>query len=292
MRNFDIEGCYPNMPKESIRFAMRAIRARFPDKEGVYVPRRSEHLPCTWATKQQKWQLIPFKTMLDVLDFCLDFTFIKMPDGTIKQQTEGIPMGDPLSPGMTIGTCAWMEQEWLQTLAAKDKNFFTAARFMDDILMVYATHDTWNHDEFLRDFTASTCYQAPLKLEPGKEGVFLETQYWVQDNTIYYKHKNDNETDANTIWRYQHWHSNASITQKVSTLNACLQKTQNAKTDQLHIKSALAKLEEFRRLRYPIHVLQRACARLGAVSGNGTWITVRNILNGYGPKAVRDSASL
>ena len=37
-----------------------------------------------------------------------------MPDGTIRHQVQGIPMGDPLSPGMTIMTCAWMEREWME----------------------------------------------------------------------------------------------------------------------------------------------------------------------------------
>ena len=34
-----------------------------------------------------------------------------MPDGHLKRQIAGIPMGDALSPGMAIGTCAWMEKE-------------------------------------------------------------------------------------------------------------------------------------------------------------------------------------
>ena len=47
-------------------------------------------------------------------------------------------MGDPHSPGMAIVTCAWMEKEWMSNLADKDKEFFQAKRFMDDILCIYA----------------------------------------------------------------------------------------------------------------------------------------------------------
>ena len=41
---------------------------------------------------------------------------------------------------------------------------------------------------------------------------------------------------------------------------------------------ALDKLAEFRRLRYPSSILQKACNYLGAATGEGTWITVRNAL--------------
>ena len=81
---------------------------------------------------------IPFEVMLDVMEVSLDFALVRMPNGKILRQMEGIPMGDPLSPGMTIRTCAWMEQHWLQAIGAEDKHYFRAKRFMDDIAIVYA----------------------------------------------------------------------------------------------------------------------------------------------------------
>ena len=90
IQNFDIVGCFPNMPKDIIRVAMRSIREKFRQYEGVFVPRFSECQRCTWATKRKSMQLIPFKVMLDVLDFCLDNTFMKMHDGQINKQMEGI----------------------------------------------------------------------------------------------------------------------------------------------------------------------------------------------------------
>jgi hypothetical protein len=44
-----------------------------------------------------------------------------MRDGTLLRQVGGIPMGDPLSPGMTIGACGWMEKEWMANLSDTDK---------------------------------------------------------------------------------------------------------------------------------------------------------------------------
>ena len=268
--NFDIVGCFPNMPKEIIRIAMRSVREKFRQFEGVYVPRFSDCQGCAWHTNKKSMQMIPFKVMLDVLDFCLDNTFIKMHGGEIKRQTEGIPMGDPLSPGMTIGTCAWLEEGWLQSVDNRDKQYFQAKRFMDDIIMIYVKNKVWDSKKFLQDFTRSEVYPKPLELEAGKDGIFLETQYYTCDNYIHYKLKNDNEMGKTNVWRYHHWHSNTTFQQKVGTLNACLRKAENASTPQLMLQSACSKVEEFRRLRYPRQVLQKACSRLGAITGNGT----------------------
>ena len=86
-------------------------------------------------------------------------------------------MGDSLSPAIAIGTTAWMEMEWMQTLDMETKSRFRAGRFMDDILMVAAEHEAWNVEHLLRYFASSTCYLPPLKLEPADDGCFLETRF-------------------------------------------------------------------------------------------------------------------
>ena len=85
-------------------------------------------------------------------------------------------------------------------------------RFMDDILMVYAQTPRWDFERFVADFVASECYQKPLTLEEGKDGTFLETRFWVDEASIKYKLKNDNEGGKNNVWRYQHWYSNTAFT--------------------------------------------------------------------------------
>ena len=202
-----------------------------------------------------------------------------MPGGQLWRQVEGIPMGDPLSPGMTIGTCAWMEQEWLQTIAAEDRQYFRMRRFMDDILVAYVDTPVWNSEKFIQDLAASQCYQEPLKLEEGKDGVFLETRFWVEDNRVRHKLKNDNGGGENKVWRYQHWFSNSPFLQKRATLTSCLRKVQQMASDSSNLyDGALEKIAEFRRLRYPDSVLQKACQYLGASTGEGMWITVRDAL--------------
>ena len=45
-------------------------------------------------------------------------------------------------------------------------------------------------------------------------------------------------------------------------------------------ESAMQKLEEFLRLRYPIrlHVLRGVCNFMGATTGDGTWMGIRNAI--------------
>ena len=82
--------------------------------------------------------------MNEIMEFSLDHAYVKMPDGRLLWQKLGIPMGDPISPGMTIGACAWMEKEWMNTLDSETKGIFRAKRFMDDILLVYARNEKWD----------------------------------------------------------------------------------------------------------------------------------------------------
>ena len=58
----------------------------------------------------------PFSTMLEVIDFDLDNCYVITYDGRLLKQARGIPMGSALSPPLAIGTLAWMEHEWMQTL--------------------------------------------------------------------------------------------------------------------------------------------------------------------------------
>ena len=99
----DIEGCFPNMPKDKISFAIMDLSERLKKNgfEGVAVPHgKSEK--CTWVRSGSrvpyKKTFIPFADLINILNFSLDNTFVKSLSGKILHQTQGIPMGDPHSP--------------------------------------------------------------------------------------------------------------------------------------------------------------------------------------------------
>ena len=280
----DIEGCFPNMPKEIIaQSAIKFTHDITKDKgyDSVYVPARGNK-PCRWHTKAKTgYKKIPFHTLIDVLQFALNNTIIKDNDGNLHKQVKGIPMGDPHSPGMTICACAWMEQEWLATLDKRTKTYFRAKRYMDDIFMIYVENDNFDHKKFLQDFDKSECYLPPLKLEEANPDTFLEMTFEIHNNSIRYWLKNDNiPLQPPKIWRYAHFRSHMSFQMKKGMLSAVMKKIHKmASDDRALYHSALQKIHEFLNLHYPKKMIWTTCTTMGVITRNATWFDVRDALS-------------
>jgi len=273
----DIEGCYPNMPKEIIRHSILDIiqKLRQQGRAGVYVPGRAKNHKCSWSEpKRVNAVFMHFTTLLQVLDFSLDQAIFRRLDGKLMRQTKGIPMGDALSPGMTIGTCGWMEIQWMDTIDDATKSKFAAARYMDDILIVYIDDESWDYARFLQDLERSDCYAKPLKLEAGQADIFLENEFTITTDGIRYWLKNANSKEYK-IWRYQHINSYAPYLQKRATWIATLKKVDRMASDAaVCYSSAHDKLYEFLQLGYPGTMLKYACQRVGRETGHGIWFTI------------------
>jgi len=272
---FDIEGCFPNMPQEGILLAMNSIVSHFKkdNRKGVWVPFGSR-AKCSWDKPKRGYGTwIPWDTMLLITEFSLKNTFLRMPDGRILKQGNGIPMGNPLSPGITIGTCSWMEKEWLQIVPVTYKDNFKAARYMDDILLIRKAQDSWDKELFEKE-----CYWPPLKLEAAQQDTFLETKFMIDDKGLKYWLKNDNE-EMMKVWRYHHFYSDINATQRQRTLIAVLRKVHKmCSGGKMLYWSAVAKLKEFIRLKYPLKVCKMACAILARETGSIVWMSVRRFL--------------
>merc|ERR1711990_181675 len=94
---------------------------------------------------------ITIKMMLDAMDFVLDNTYTIV-DGRLHKQVQGIPMGDSLSPPLAIGTCAWMEVEWLKTIPIEAQKHFRLKRYLDDILWIHNQNCDQDMERLLEDF--------------------------------------------------------------------------------------------------------------------------------------------
>jgi hypothetical protein len=190
-------------------------------------------------------------------------------------------MGDPHSPGMTIGTCAWMEHEWMQTLGENVKEHFRAKRYMDDVLLIYADNPSINFDIFLKDFKQSECYLPPLKLEEAGDCTFLETTFEVtKDNNIKYWLKNTNEIGAPTkIWRYAHFDSYMPFAMKKAIMLACLKKVgKMASNNEALYNTAVQKVHEYLKLKYPPKMIWTACTTIGVHTRNPIWFDIRDYI--------------
>ena len=275
----DIEGCFPNMPKEAIKLGIREELQKITKAKGVdsvAVPTKKTEA-CTFNTRYGRgWTTIPFEDLLDVMEFALDNTIFKDRANQLWRQCGGIPMGDPHSPGMCIGACAWMEHEWLECLDNSVKTHISARRYMDDVIMFYAKNDTWDTTRFLND-ARNECYFPPLKLEPGAQGTFLETSFAISEtNDIEFWLKNENYPGKDPkTWRYAHYLSHGTAKQKYATMKACLGKVNKMASNEKRLKeSAYQKIIEFIRLRYPANMIKDACKAVAVKTRNATWFRI------------------
>jgi len=255
--------------------------------KGVWVP-AIRNKRCEWTDtlttprgviRKRKGTWMPWDVLMSVLEFSLDNAYVHMPDGRILRQTQGIPMGDPLSPGMTIGTCAWMENEWLHGITLESKRYFRAARYMDDILCAKVEDEGWKEAEFTTALEKSECYWQPLKLEKAGQTRFLETEFESDGDSVCYRLKNDNATGPN-IWRYHHYKSALPYETKRATILASLRKIHIMTSDgSQRFRSAMEKLREFKNLQYPIGILRFFCAIMARDTSDLTWRQVRDAIS-------------
>ena len=184
-------------------------------------------------------------------------------------------MGDPVSPGLTIGACAYMESNFMGGVEEDKKPFFKAKRYLDDVLIVTADNDRWNSTDFKQQIE-KTCYEAPLELTPGNDETFLETSFTIENNRIRYSLKNDNISNPGKVWRYTFIDSHAPYAQKRATVTATLSKVHKMASDEgMLLASAVQKLKEFKELGYTRSSLRQACAKLWLKTSDATWKEVR-----------------
>ena len=272
IKTFDVEGCFPSMPKQSISAAAKEIIKLFQHQghTGVFVARRSNGRGGAWSHFKHS-VFLPFHILQDVLEFSLHNAFVVLSNGSIRWQKLGIPMGDPLSPGMCIGATAFMEMKWLANQDNRTRAYFRAKRYMDDILLVRSLCSSWDAEQFLYSLK-NELYDTPLTLLEGSPHIFLETHFSVQDNNVVlHRLKNDNE-DMCKVWRYQHYHSAGRYQTKLSTLLSNLMKVQFYASDAMQLRvSAVAKLREYQRLKYPMGILRHVCGVVAFQTGIDDW---------------------
>ena len=81
------------------------------------------------------------------------------------------------------------------------------------------------------------------------------------------------------MWRYQDFRSHGTFDQKRALITMMMKKVHKMASDGQALKeSALQKLEEFRRLRYPSGLLRGVCNFMFATTRASGWIAARHAL--------------
>ena len=177
---------------------------------------------------------------------------------------------------MTVGTCAWMEKEWMNTIPDKDIRMIEGMRYMDDV-MVGIPKDM---EIKIQHYLENELYWEPLKLGKTEGNIFLETEYDTKDiRKIRYWLKDPGEGTRGKVWRYHHYDSGLPFHMKKSCIRMCLIKIgRMSSDDEVLIYTALDRLIGFVQLGYPIKLLQHTCANLARDTGNRAFFEVRDLL--------------
>ena len=101
-------------------------------------------------------------------------------------------MGDPLSPAICIGTCAYIEMKWFDNLPNGIKTHARFTRYLDDIHMIANKGKIANYDDFIKLDFEKGCYPTGLVLEETKDDEYLECKTIVGGKKIKIKHWNKN----------------------------------------------------------------------------------------------------
>ena len=96
------------------------------------------------------------------------------------------------APAFAIGTCAWFEEKWLQTIPAQDRWRIEGVRYMDDVLMVvndkgWGKADAW----FGAIEKVGGCYPAPLSLKQDDGKHYLECTIHNQGDDMLLQHSDN-----------------------------------------------------------------------------------------------------
>ena len=176
-------------------------------KEAVNVP-KSGRGPVHWGYSRDESRItLTFKQMIDIVKFSLDNAFFTLGQDII-QQVHGIPMGDPLSPAICIGTCAHLEMNWFDNLPLETQSQVRFTRYLDDIFMVANCNAIPDYDNFLESFTKH-CYPSCLELEETSHDEYLECKVHAKQGSVNTKHWNKNHThlhNTGTQYYYKHQH--------------------------------------------------------------------------------------
>ena len=264
---WDVDSCYPSMPREDILKAMGDIllEVRSTDRKEkrkfILVPRTKLEKP-RWGTSYTEEEKvthmkIDFKVMQEVMDFSMDNAICKL-GGTMIRQIKGIPQGDSLSPAICIGTLAWYENKWMSKQSKEDKKNMVIKRYLDDVIMII--NSQYKNKQQMINTYKQQCFPKGLSLE-GEKGDcnYLETMIINDGHNIECKHRNKNGGKIyQEFYRGKHAWSYSEEKHKIGAMiGTFLRIERNSSQTQLAIISMKEKYNELKGLKYTKEQMKR-----------------------------------
>ena len=198
---WDIDGFFPSMPKEDILTHMSTVLHETTNEHSnmnteyhrqtkvkyISVP-RSKCEPTHFSHYQtaDQWNFT-HEDLMNIVKFCID-NCLTMVDGCVYHQNHGVPMGDPLSPPISIATAAVYEKLWAKQHTHHASNKLHLKRYVDDVI----GFAIGNEGKDLANDFIKNCYPKELSLTESSATQYLETNIHAHGNRITMEHNNKN----------------------------------------------------------------------------------------------------
>ena len=262
-RIWDIESMYPSMPKGDMIKAMKTILKEVVREERLRVTHvtipKCKSSPVRWGKQYGELDnnnsiTIPLDNLVNIAKFSLEHCVTKINKGKLLRQKQGIPMGDSLSPAFAIGTCAWFEEKWLQSIPKQDRWRVEGVRYMDDVLMIINNQDWGQADKWFAAIEqVGGCYPAPLSLKQDDGQHYLECTIHNKGDDMLLQHWNKNEGDRNKQRFYKGIHAysyNEKKNKRGAMIGNFMRMAKNSSNAELLNASLREKWNELKFLRY------------------------------------------
>ena len=260
---WDIDSMYPSMPKQDMTTALSTIldevvaQARLRVTH-VTVP-NSKSLPIRWGKQYGEYDknnsiTVPLKEMMGVTRFSLEHCVTKVRGQRILRQCMGIPMGDSLSPALAVGTCAWFERKWVETIPEEHRWRVKGIRYMDDVLMIINDEGWGGAEKVFEEFTtAGGCYPEPLSLSEDSGETYLECVLHNKGGEFLLQHwnKNGGSETKQRFYNGTHAHSYSEEKHKAGAIiGTMVRMVRNSSNEELLQFSLKEKRRELKFLKY------------------------------------------
>ena len=209
LKIWDIEGMYPNTPKENIiencRLFMDMVMGELDSKSRLRLK-----FVCVPHIKSEPVQILPhtlpdhscftIDDLMQIVNYSIDNCIVSATN-QLYQQVVGVPMGDPLSPPIAIMVATIFEHQWASTRTTNMGKSIQIRRYMDDIIAIY-TRDALGAMHAM-DFEQNCYPKPPWNLElGGMDNVYLETKLTWNNGIIKCKHNDKNHNTPLPIWNF------------------------------------------------------------------------------------------
>ena len=294
VRSGDVKNMYTELPHDTIRLALSWLLNLYTRKNKTnlnLLVTKQRRGPVRHGVNPRKDEcVISTADILLLVNFSLDQNYFTI-GGTVFQQINGTPMGDPESPPLATLVCIYYEHPFTTKLCTTNYINESQSRYVDDLLSLFLVPASTDSTQLVDFFWSQSkkMYHEKMVVETQDTThifKFLEYAVFILDNKIHTLLHNRNANvlevcSTQTCPRFPNFEGPASLPIKRSVILTMLHtaKTTSSSDDMLFL-SVASLFAEFSNLNYPSRIFYRALLSMQASTSDPVWFSIHRRLRG------------